>query len=187
MVVQKGLQNRIFASGSIRLCSPLFVWVGVLLVYRNFVQHQGSRAQHKRWCQACWKGFSQMASPLERARSRHWLACSLLYFSPPPILSVLWRTSSSPGKPVVWRCGTFLEHGRWLFRNVALAPVPRAFYFARLAVAVRPGNHRLAIRGDLDECPDRGVLASSPRSRSACCRWYSRDAWICGLMPSVPG
>jgi hypothetical protein len=33
VVVQKHLQNRTFASGSIHICSPLFVWVGVLLVY----------------------------------------------------------------------------------------------------------------------------------------------------------
>ena len=31
-VVQKCLQNRPFVSGSIHLCSPLFVYVGVLLV-----------------------------------------------------------------------------------------------------------------------------------------------------------
>ena len=36
--VQKFLQNRLFASGSIRDCSPLFVWVGVLLVYTNLVK-----------------------------------------------------------------------------------------------------------------------------------------------------
>jgi hypothetical protein len=33
--VQKHLQNRRFASGSIRGCSPSFAWVGVLLVYRQ--------------------------------------------------------------------------------------------------------------------------------------------------------
>src|SRR5215212_2236713 len=32
-VVQKHVQNRRFASGSIRVCSSLFAWVGVLLVY----------------------------------------------------------------------------------------------------------------------------------------------------------
>ena len=31
-VVQKYLQNQALASGSIRVCSPLFAWVGVLLV-----------------------------------------------------------------------------------------------------------------------------------------------------------
>jgi hypothetical protein len=30
-VVQNRLQNHAFASGSIRVCSPLFAWVGVLL------------------------------------------------------------------------------------------------------------------------------------------------------------
>ena len=32
VVVQKCLQNRVFASGNIRVCSPPFAWVGVLLV-----------------------------------------------------------------------------------------------------------------------------------------------------------
>jgi hypothetical protein len=31
-VVQKHPQNHAFASGSIRICSPAFAWVGVLLV-----------------------------------------------------------------------------------------------------------------------------------------------------------
>ena len=31
-VVQNRLQNCAFAPGSIRVCSPLFAWVGVLLV-----------------------------------------------------------------------------------------------------------------------------------------------------------
>jgi len=30
--VQKYLQNSVLTSGSIRVCSPLFAWVGVLLV-----------------------------------------------------------------------------------------------------------------------------------------------------------
>jgi hypothetical protein len=33
--VQNYLQNRPFVSGSIHVCSPLFVWVGVLLVYMS--------------------------------------------------------------------------------------------------------------------------------------------------------
>jgi hypothetical protein len=32
--VQKYLQNSVFTSGSIRVCSSLFAWVGVLLVYK---------------------------------------------------------------------------------------------------------------------------------------------------------
>ncbi len=88
--VRKCLQNYGFTSGSIRVCSPLFAWVVVLLAYRNFVQHQDSRAQHKRWCHACWKWSSQMPIPLGRARSRHCLSCFLLYDSPLPILSVVY-------------------------------------------------------------------------------------------------
>jgi hypothetical protein len=33
--VQKYLQNSALISRSIRVCSPLFVWVGVLPVYTN--------------------------------------------------------------------------------------------------------------------------------------------------------
>jgi hypothetical protein len=33
--VHNRLQNRPFVSGSIHVCSPLFVWVGVLLVYKD--------------------------------------------------------------------------------------------------------------------------------------------------------
>jgi hypothetical protein len=33
--VQKVLQNGVFAVGGIHVRSPLFVWVGVLLVYTN--------------------------------------------------------------------------------------------------------------------------------------------------------
>jgi hypothetical protein len=33
--VQKHLQNCVFTSESIRGCSPMFMWVGVLLVYTN--------------------------------------------------------------------------------------------------------------------------------------------------------
>jgi hypothetical protein len=35
MTVQKYLQNRVLPSGSIRVYSPLFAWVGVLLVYTS--------------------------------------------------------------------------------------------------------------------------------------------------------
>jgi hypothetical protein len=35
VVVQKDLQIRVFTSRSIHGCSPMFMWVGVLLVYTN--------------------------------------------------------------------------------------------------------------------------------------------------------
>jgi len=35
VVVQKHLQNSRFASMRLHGCSPLFIWVGVLLVYKS--------------------------------------------------------------------------------------------------------------------------------------------------------
>ena len=42
-VVQNCLQNRVYASGSICVYSPLFTWVRVLLVKMSLSEHHGSR------------------------------------------------------------------------------------------------------------------------------------------------
>jgi hypothetical protein len=42
--VQKDLQNRAFVGRGIRVCSPLFVWVGVLLVY-IVLYHRNAKAR----------------------------------------------------------------------------------------------------------------------------------------------